>query len=150
MYCLESGDAGTYLAFNLHNRPHYQYDVKDRDRIERNAKKNGIDYIFSNESTFVRKDNLYHYTDDSEEYKEHVKPLLDRFDLDRLADMMLDVHKHEMKKQSGERGTGNVTRSVGYASLNFQMVTNPNVPTCKVTGPMSKKISWNKMGITSC
>ena len=23
LYCVESGDTGTYLAFNLHKRPHY-------------------------------------------------------------------------------------------------------------------------------
>ena len=98
LYRLESGDAGTYLAFNLHYRPHYQYDVKDRERIKREAKMKGINYKFSNKSKFERKDNLYHYTDDSKEYQKHVKPLLDR-----IADMMLDAHNHERRNQSENR-----------------------------------------------
>ena len=151
LYCLESGEAGTYLVHNLHNQPHYQYHVKDRAKIKKEAENKGITYKFSNKKKFVKNNDLYHYTNESTEYKTHVEPLIDKFDLDGLADMMLDVHKHEMKKKSAaDRGTGNVTRSVGYAALNFRMVTNANVPTFKVTGPMPKKILQKKMDITSC
>ena len=98
MYCIESGESGTYLAYDLHKRPHYQYNVQDRSRIEKEAKEKGIGYRFSNKSKFVEKDNLYHYTNESEKYKVIMNPLVEKFELDHLADMMIDVHKNQSKK----------------------------------------------------
>ena len=81
----------------------------------------------------LHKNNLYQYTNDLEEYKQHINPSNEKFDLDDMADMMIDVHQHECKsksEKSDNRGIDNINCSVGYSLLNIWFVTNVNVPTC--------------------
>ena len=82
LYCIESGESGTYLVYDLHKRPHYQYNVQDRSRIKKEAEANGIRYRFSKKPKFVDAGNLYHYTNESQKYKDIMNPLVNKFDLD--------------------------------------------------------------------
>ena len=34
VYCVRSSLSGTYLAWNLHNRPHYQFPINKRNHLK--------------------------------------------------------------------------------------------------------------------
>ena len=147
LYCIESADAGTYLAFDLHKRPHYQYPVNQRNKIEKEARSQGVEYHFISQREFESKNNLYHYTNHSSVYKTGIKKYLPEIDLDEIANMLINIHEKESKKKTvNNRGVGNIIRSVGYSSQNIKFVTHVNVPTLKVTGPMPSKIITDKDG----
>lgn len=99
LYCIESADAGTYLAFDLHKRPHYQYPVNQRNKIEKEARSQGVEYHFISQREFESKNNLYHYTNHSSVYKTGIKKYLPEIDLDEIANMLINIHEKESKKK---------------------------------------------------
>ena len=109
IYCVRSGISGTYLAWNLHNRPHYQFPINKRNHLKTlaDSKKNDFHELDSNTHKDVG--NLIHNTNDSEKYKQQRK-LIQLFNPKEVADFLFST-----KKKS--RSVGSISRSAGWVSL---------------------------------
>lgn len=141
LYCVQSGEIGTCLAFDLHHRPHYQFRISERDAIKQKADDSNITYHLLSCNHHEIKHNLYHNTNTSQFFLDHVQKFVDRVYVNEIADMLINC-----KKLSKDRGVGNITKSVGFSSQNLRFITNPKVPTVKVTGLMSSKVITKQNG----
>ena len=139
LYCVQSGEIGTYLAFNLHNRPHYQFQVSEREDMKKKADDRNISFFLLNRNHHEIKNNLLHYTNTSQFFSDHVQKFVDRVDVIEIADMLIN-------SDAKDRGVGNITKTVGFSSQNLKFITNPKVPTIKVTGPMQSKVITKQDG----
>ena len=101
--------SGTYLAWNLHNRPHYQFPINKRNHLKTLADSKKMPFRELDSHTHFDLGNLIHHMNDSEKYKQQLK-LIELFDPKEVADFLLAT-----KKKS--RGVGSISRSAGWASL---------------------------------
>ena len=124
LHVIPSSKAGTYLALDLHRRPHYQYYPVDRDRKHQEALEKGIHYHFLDEKEAIVENSLYHFTHDSPTFMEKVTPIINsHLDLDKLTNLLIQRKADEdsgKKNIPANRGNGNVTTSVGFSSQNIK------------------------------
>ena len=134
LYCLSSYVGGTCLAYDLHERPHYQFYPDERSAREKEADDAGIPYKFLSGPEVKIEDDIYHFGDETEEFQQNVAPLIKAdLDLDKLTDMLIQREKDQQMNKSGipkDRGTGNITISVGYSSQNLKFDGTVTVPRC--------------------
>ena len=135
IYCLKSFSTGTYLAYDLHRRPHYQFYPSKREEIKQKAAQEGIsDFKYFTGETVIKPGNIFHFGSKSKHFQKHASPIINEvIDLDAITDMLMEVEKLQKEGSSKvpkDRGTGNITGSVGYASQNQKFNGVVTAPVC--------------------
>lgn len=105
IYRIPSYLAGTYLMFNLHKNPHYSLPFSSRNEIESKAKAKKVDIVNIPKGDFEVPNEIYHFSNDSTTYKQHILPHKAKFQLDHVIDFLDN-------KKKGDRG--NYAKQVGW------------------------------------
>lgn len=122
MWCVEGKQSGTYLAWQLHARPHSQFPSSYRDIMKKKCDDADIHFHLLQKKRVVEKNNFLHFTDESIEFEEGILPIKDEFELDNIVKLLLD-------QGDNERDVGNVTVSKGWCGYNYGRTKEQEVVT---------------------
>ena len=125
IYCIPCAPNETYLAWHLHNRPHYQKSQFERESVEKKADAKRITFKLLNKNVEEEYGNILSYTDQTDQYKS-AKVHIDQFDLNEVSDMLFSMKKKQ-------RGVGSIARSAGRSSLHMRRKTNDDIVTPQTT-----------------
>ena len=76
--------AGTYLLYDLHKNPHYMLNHNQRKQFQKQTNSKNIEIYDVIQSTTEIKNEIYHYTHESNVYKQHVLPYEKEFCLPQI------------------------------------------------------------------
>ena len=132
LYRIPSFAAGTYLMYNLHKNPHYQLPFSERSRLEKRAKEKNVKVTEVATTDFEVPNQLYHYSNETETFKEIVDERKEDFDLPYVI-RMLDETGPPSKR-------GNYAKSVGWRNNSYKFQNTLNIPVRSVITSFDKKI----------
>ena len=116
VYRLPPFRAGAYLVYDLHKTPHYQLLQSERSIFNTKAKQKKISVTTLSNHTTEIPSQIYHYSNESPIFKEHIKPKMKQFQIEKVLDMI--------KKGKNDIRRGNTAQSFGWHTMNYGKFNN--------------------------
>lgn len=123
---------GTYLIFDLHRNPHYQLPTTARLEFDKQARKKKIEVIDITTHTCEFPQEIFHYSDSSPIFKQHVQSHINNIDFNAIIDL-LDKEKKPCNR-------GNIAKNFGWQCMNFKFNQTLNIPGRSEITPLDRSV----------
>ena len=124
--------AGTYLLYDLHKNPHYMLNHNQRKQFQKEANSKSIDIYDVIQSTTEIENEIYHYSHESNVYKQHVLPYEKEFCLPEI------IEKLKAEEKVSKRGNWAINKGWQGQNMTFQHIMT--VPRYTPLSDLDRKI----------